>query len=262
MPTASRVEESRAPRSRLSSREWRWLLGVTLFALAVRVVVVSAIGPRIGVFNDSTFYQQAGTTIAAGQGFRPFGLATAQWPPGWAFALSLLYRVTGSSDYAGQLLNAALGAATVAMLYLLVRRLFGHRAGLVAALALSVLPGALLPSHRIVTCYGNPLSKKMGILGEVEPQEMFRRFDAQLDAWRKADPATPVLPAFHLIAVVAQGEPGPTGKYRTIMRDALVETVYGWAKSKNAIMFIDIQCGKSDIRDLLPKFDAGAPREW
>ena len=117
------------------------------------------------------------------------------------------------------------------------------------------LPGAILPSHRIVAYYGNPLSKQMGILGEVPPDEMFRRFEKQLDEWRKADPATPVLPAFHLISVVAQGEPGPSGKYRTIMRDALVEQVYGWAKSKNAIMFIDIQVGQSDIRELLPKFD-------
>jgi hypothetical protein len=95
----------------------------------------------------------------------------------------------------------------------------------------------------------------MGVLGESEPQEMFGRFDRQLDEWRKADPTTPVQPALHLIAVVAQGEAGPSGKYRTIMRDALIETVYGWAKSKNAIMFIDIQIGQSDIRELLPRFD-------
>ena len=29
------------------------------------------------------------------------------------------------------------------------------------------LPGALFPSHRIVAFYGNPLSKRMGILGEL-----------------------------------------------------------------------------------------------
>jgi hypothetical protein len=118
------------------------------------------------------------------------------------------------------------------------------------------LPGAILPSRRIVAYYGNPLSKRMGALGEFEPDEMFRRFDRQIDEWRKADPATPVQPAFHLIAVVAQAEAGPSGKYRTIMRDALVETVYGWAKSKNAILFIDLQLGHSDIRELLPRFDA------
>ena len=105
------------------------------------------------------------------------------------------------------------------------------------------LPGAILPGRRIVAYYGNPLSKRMGVLGEYPKDEMLRRFERQLDEWRRADPNTPVQPALHLIAVVAAGEPGPSGKYRTIMRDTLIETVYGWAKEKNAILFIDIQVG-------------------
>ncbi|MGQ0813146.1 MAG: hypothetical protein ACT4O1_01620 [Gemmatimonadota bacterium] len=117
------------------------------------------------------------------------------------------------------------------------------------------LAGAILPARRIVAYYGNPLSKRMGALGEYEPAEMLRRLERQADEWRKADTATPVQSALHLIVTVAQGQPGPSGKYRTIMRDALVEQVYGWAKSKGHIMFIDIQTGHSDIRELLPKFE-------
>ena len=117
------------------------------------------------------------------------------------------------------------------------------------------LPGAILPHHRIVAYYGNPLSKRMGVLGEYPPEEMLRRLDAQVEEWRKADPETPVKPALHLVAVVAQGDPGPTGKYRTIMRDTLIERVYQWAKSRDAPLFLDIQVGHSDIRELLPKFD-------
>ena len=117
------------------------------------------------------------------------------------------------------------------------------------------LPGSILPGKRIIAYYGNPLSKRMGVLGEYEPKVMLRRFDAELAKWRSADPATPVQPALHLIAVVAQGDPGTAGKYRLIMRDSLVEQVYGWAKSKNAILFIDVQVALSDIRELLPKFD-------
>ena len=119
----------------------------------------------------------------------------------------------------------------------------------------AALPGAILPAKRIIAYYGNPLSKRMGALGEYEPQEMLRRLDKEVAAWRAADPATPVQPALHLIAVVAQGDAGPSGKYRTIMRDSMVEMVYGWAKSKNAIMFIDIQTGHSNLRELLPRFE-------
>jgi hypothetical protein len=117
------------------------------------------------------------------------------------------------------------------------------------------LAGAILPHKRIIAYYGNPLSTRMGVLGEYPKDEMLRRFDSQLEEWRRADPATPVQPALHLIAVVAAGEPGASGKYRTIMRDTLVEQVYGWAKARNAILFIDIQVGHSDIRELLPKFE-------
>ena len=117
------------------------------------------------------------------------------------------------------------------------------------------LPGAILPAKRIVAYYGNPLSKRMGVLGEYEKDEMLRRFDQQIADWARADPATPVQPALHLVTVVAAGDPGPSGKYRTIMRDTLVETVYGWAKSRNAILIIDIQVGLSTLRELLPRFD-------
>jgi hypothetical protein len=117
------------------------------------------------------------------------------------------------------------------------------------------LPGAVLPNRRIIAYYGNPLSKRMGVLGEYPKDEMLRRLDRQVEEWRRADPETPVQPALHLIAVVAQGDPGPSGKYRTIMRDTLIEQVYRWAKEKNAILFIDIQVGLSDIRELVGRFD-------
>src|SRR5690606_24268397 len=111
------------------------------------------------------------------------------------------------------------------------------------------------PDRRIVAYYGNPLSTRMGVLGEYPKDEMLRRFREQVDEWRRADPDTPVQPALHLVAVVAQGDSGPSGKYRTIMRDTLIEQVYRWAQEAGAILFIDIQVGLSDIREILPRFD-------
>lgn len=115
--------------------------------------------------------------------------------------------------------------------------------------------GAVLPAKRIVAYYGNPLSKKMGALGEFPKDDMLRRLKKESEAWQKADPTKPVQPALHLIAVVAQGEPGKAGKYRMIMPDAVINQVYGWAKEAKAIMFIDIQTGHDDIRNILPRFE-------
>ena len=119
--------------------------------------------------------------------------------------------------------------------------------------AAPVLPGSILPAHRIVAYYGNPLSKKMGVLGELPPDEMLKKFDKEIDAWRKADPATPVQPALHLIAVVAQGYPGRDGKYRLRMTDSLINMVAGWAAKKNAILFLDVQVGQSTVQEELPR---------
>ncbi|MEI7504219.1 MAG: hypothetical protein WCJ61_13145, partial [Paludibacter sp.] len=79
------------------------------------------------------------------------------------------------------------------------------------------LEGAILPFHRIVAYYGNLYSKKMGVLGEYPPKELWRKLNNELAAWKKADPTTPVIPAIHYIAVVASGTPGKDRKYRTRM---------------------------------------------
>ena len=76
------------------------------------------------------------------------------------------------------------------------------------------LPGSILPEHRIVAFYGNPLSKRMGILGELPPEEMLVRLEKVATEWAAADSGSKVLPALHLIATVAQGYPGPARKYR------------------------------------------------
>jgi len=117
------------------------------------------------------------------------------------------------------------------------------------------LPGSILPAKRIVAYYGNPLSKKMGALGEFPKDDMIRRLKHEAARWEQADPAHPVQPALHLIAVVAQGEPGKAGKYRMIMPDKVVNDVYAWAKQAGAILFIDIQTGHDNIRTILPRFE-------
>jgi len=117
------------------------------------------------------------------------------------------------------------------------------------------LPGSILPAKRIVAYYGNPLSKKMGALGEFEKTEMLKRLHGEAERWKTADPSLPVQPALHLIAAVAQGTPGKAGKYRMIMPDDIINQVYGWAKEANALLFIDIQTGHEDIRTLLPRFE-------
>jgi hypothetical protein len=115
------------------------------------------------------------------------------------------------------------------------------------------LPGSILPARRIVAFYGNPLSKRMGILGELPPDKMLEKLDKEVAAWQKADPTTPVQPALHLIAVVAQAGPGRDGKYRLRMTDSLIEKVASWAATRNALLFLDVQVAHSSFQAELPR---------
>ncbi|HEV8214811.1 MAG TPA: hypothetical protein VGP95_03220, partial [Gemmatimonadaceae bacterium] len=115
------------------------------------------------------------------------------------------------------------------------------------------LPGSILPSRRIVAFYGNPLSKRMGVLGEYPVDTMLAKLDDVVRQWQQADPATPVQPALQLIAVTAQGAPGKDGMYRLRMDSSLIEKVYGWAKQRNALLFLDIQVGHSTMEKELPR---------
>jgi hypothetical protein len=115
------------------------------------------------------------------------------------------------------------------------------------------LPGSILPEKRIVAFYGNPLSKRMGILGALPPERMLAKLDTVVASWRDADSLTPVQPALHLIAVVAQASPGRDGKYRARMADTLIDRVLSWAQTRDAMVFLDLQVGKSTLQDELPR---------
>jgi hypothetical protein len=117
------------------------------------------------------------------------------------------------------------------------------------------LDESILPCSRIVVYYGNPLQTRMGILGEYPKDEMLSRLRRQVAEWEAADPETPVIPGLHMVAIVAQGDPGTSGHYRTIMRDSLIEATHQWAREAGGIFFIDIQVGTDNIRNLLPRME-------
>jgi hypothetical protein len=116
-----------------------------------------------------------------------------------------------------------------------------------------ILPGSILPSHRIVAFYGNPLSKRMGILGEIPYDQMLAKLDSTVAQWRAADPTKPVVGALHLIVSVAQGQPGKDGMYRQRSDPDLIEKIYGMAHARGYITILDIQAGKSTIDSELPR---------
>lgn len=105
---------------------------------------------------------------------------------------------------------------------------------------------ALLPKTRILAYYGNPHSKKMGVLGKYPKEEMLRRLDEEIDNWKKVD-SLPIQPALHLVATSAQGSPGKDGKYRLRMSDKTIKNVLRWGNEHKALVFLDIQVGLAPL---------------
>ena len=115
------------------------------------------------------------------------------------------------------------------------------------------LPGAILPGQRIVAFYGSATHKTMGILGQYPKLEMLSRLDKQVEAWRKADPDKPVRPALHMVAIIAQHDAGPDGKYRELQPDSVIRRMMRWGQAHGCLVFLDVQVGLSTLPAELPR---------
>jgi hypothetical protein len=134
------------------------------------------------------------------------------------------------------------------------------------------LPGGgtqWFPGHRIVAYYGTPGTASLGVLGAAPP-------DASADAVTKvaagyATPGTVPVPAFELIATVADRGPGPDGSYSHPISTAVVQQYLQVARAHHVQLILDVQPGRADFlsrvqhwSDLLAQPDVGLAldSEW
>ena len=139
-------------KSALRSVDFRWALGLTALALAMRLVFVLAAGRTVVydsanttfAFSDTFFYSWTGAAISMGDGFSFLGHPSAHWPPGYSFVLAGAYKILGADAFTPLALNAGIGAVTVPLVYFVGHRALGRTAAIVAAGALAVFPGQIL----------------------------------------------------------------------------------------------------------------------
>lgn len=112
--------------------------------------------------------------------------------------------------------------------------------------------GALLPFSRIIAFYGNLYSTRMGVLGALPPDEMLDSLQSEVRRWSAADTLIAAKPALHYIAVTAQRDPGKGNKYRIRMPDTQIQKVLELAKRIDALVFLDIQVGRSTLQEEIP----------
>jgi 4-amino-4-deoxy-L-arabinose transferase-like glycosyltransferase len=101
-------------------------------------------------------YDYYARSIAAGDGYPRSGYLLQGGPtairgPGYPFLLATTYALNGDSVTAGRLLDAALGALTVLLLYMIVKRVWGWRMSLVAAAMAALFPPLVLLSRDLAS---------------------------------------------------------------------------------------------------------------
>jgi 4-amino-4-deoxy-L-arabinose transferase-like glycosyltransferase len=122
----------------------RDLVAIGVLAFVLRAAWALIYGRVNAAPHDALFYEVASSNLASGLGFTYlFGGATAHWPPGFPFLVSLLYRGFGTDVNLGLALNVGLGTLTALLMYLLARRATGRAGGLVAGTFFAILPAPI-----------------------------------------------------------------------------------------------------------------------
>lgn len=112
---------------------------------------------------------------------------------------------------------------------------------------------ALLPEYRIVAFYGHPHDPNMGIAGEVSMEELATAVRDEAANYAAADPTKPVIPAFELIATVAQRVPGSDGTYILDTDHETLTTYINYAETQGMLVFLDLQIGRGTVANEIEK---------
>ncbi|NMO79986.1 hypothetical protein [Niallia alba] len=104
-----------------------------------------------------------------------------------------------------------------------------------------------LKNHRLIAYYGHPNSSKMGILGEMEPDELMAKLKEQTQAYSDADPSRPAVPMIELISTVAQRDPGTDGKYYHPTSPEQIDKYSNLAQENDALLMLDVQLGTDSV---------------
>ncbi|WP_085529061.1 hypothetical protein [Kocuria massiliensis] len=128
----------------------------------------------------------------------------------------------------------------------------------------------VFPDRRMVALYGAPNDPHLGALGEQGPEESVQRVKElakQYEPYSKE----PVIPAFEVIATVADSVPGADGDYSNELSPESLKPLLDAAKKNGVYVILDFQPGAQDFtsqvkeyEDILkdPNVGVGYDAEW
>jgi hypothetical protein len=111
------------------------------------------------------------------------------------------------------------------------------------------LPGGgqvLFPQRRLVALYGHPGTPALGALGEQDLPASITRAKELAARYRRLS-TIPVIPAFEIIATVAEGSPGRDGSYSYQTPLALLRPWVMRASAAGMYVVLDLQAGRASL---------------
>ena len=130
---------------------------------------------------------------------------------------------------------------------------FGPASVLAARIAVArtgvQLPGGgqvLFPGHLVVALYGHPGTPALGVLGHQDLPASIARARRVAAPYRKLS-NVPVVPAFEIIATVAEGSPGPDGTYSYATPVADLRPWVRRATAAGMYVVLDLQPGRASL---------------
>ena len=112
------------------------------------------------------------------------------------------------------------------------------------------LPGGgvkVFPKFRVIAFDGAPQQPALGPIGRNSPEDAAVKLKRQARPYRAG--GRPLLPAFHLIATVAQADAGDDGLYRARLDPPDIERYLEVARDNEMLLLLDIQPGQADFID-------------
>jgi hypothetical protein len=112
-------------------------------------------------------------------------------------------------------------------------------------------PVSILETSDILAYYGHPMSSRMGILGRLPIDEVYRRLSAEAENYRAFSGEREIQKAFYVIYGTVQ----PEGKINRINKDVLLQWIR-YTAERDMIIFLDHQIGRYDpvesLQEMLP----------
>jgi hypothetical protein len=131
------------------------------------------------------------------------------------------------------------------------------------ASSVPAVPATVIPGHRLVALYGHPDDPGLGVLGQQDLPATVTRAQ-QVAAQYAPLSDVPVLPAFEIIATIADQEPGADGDYSAETDPDILQPWVDRAADAGLYVILDLQPGRSDFltqsrryTDLLTRSNVG-----